>query len=357
MTFTLHNTSMSLSSILQHVKKKGQVTPKPQPQPASTTLKVASSSSGVVPAQRPVDPVVARLKEKRRLEREQKEQEAREKKGLPPKKTKPKPAPATAKARPAPSKTPSKAANPGPSQQSRQSKPPVPQKKMSFNDLMKRASKIDQSKLSISFQSKNKSPEAPLAKSSRPSSRASSVPAESRKTKQPASSRPRPPPPPARPTQRSRSVPSEPRHPKESRAPLPIRGPSAMLESKLKTKKPVRGTGSSNGGSFGHRNHEDEEEYDSEDSMDSFIESDDEEEFRRQKSAAEYDRDEIWAIFNKGKKRSYYNDDYDSDDMEATGAEIFEEERRSKRNAELEDRREAEEERRLAELKRKKLNR
>ena len=37
--------------------------------------------------------------------------------------------------------------------------------------------------------------------------------------------------------------------------------------------------------------------------------------------------------------------------MEATGAEIWEEERRSKRNAELEDRKELEEEQRLAALK------
>ena len=84
--------------------------------------------------------------------------------------------------------------------------------------------------------------------------------------------------------------------------------------------------------------------------LDSFIASDEEEE----QAEPDYDRDEIWAMFNRGKSRAYYdkfNDD-DSDDMEATGAEIFEEEQRSKRRAALEDKKEMEEEQRRAELKR-----
>ena len=51
----------------------------------------------------------------------------------------------------------------------------------------------------------------------------------------------------------------------------------------------------------------------------------------------------------------YYGDDYDSDDMEATGAEIFDEEYQSRLDAEREDRREMEEE--IASIETKRLNR
>ena len=55
-----------------------------------------------------------------------------------------------------------------------------------------------------------------------------------------------------------------------------------------------------------------------------------------------YSKDEIWEIFNRGKKRSYYDryDDYDSDDMEATGTEILEDEERTLKQAKLDDLRE-----------------
>mgnify|MGYP003362970236 CR=1 FL=1 len=60
-----------------------------------------------------------------------------------------------------------------------------------------------------------------------------------------------------------------------------------------------------------------------------------------------YDRDEIWSIFNRGKKRrrAYgyddYDDDGDDDNMEATGAEVLDEEERTLRQAKLDDKREA----------------
>lgn len=51
-----------------------------------------------------------------------------------------------------------------------------------------------------------------------------------------------------------------------------------------------------------------------------------------------YSKDEIWEIFNRGKKRSRnYYDDYDSDDMEATGTEILEDEERTLKQAKLDD--------------------
>lgn len=67
-----------------------------------------------------------------------------------------------------------------------------------------------------------------------------------------------------------------------------------------------------------------------------------------------YSKDEIWEIFNRGKKRSYYNDDYDSDDMEATGTEILEDEERTLKQAKLDDLREQRELERRA-LEKKKL--
>lgn len=61
-----------------------------------------------------------------------------------------------------------------------------------------------------------------------------------------------------------------------------------------------------------------------------------------------YDRDEIWSIFNRGRKRrrdygydSYEDMDEDDDDMEATGAEVLDEEERTLRQAKLDDRKEA----------------
>lgn len=104
-----------------------------------------------------------------------------------------------------------------------------------------------------------------------------------------------------------------------------------------------------------HGKHDyDEESGDSE--LDDFIEDDEEEEetgyYREdQRSRARggdvgYDRDEIWAMFNKGKSRSaYVNRDYeedydDFDDMEANEMEIMEEEDYATRMARLEDKRE-----------------
>lgn len=58
----------------------------------------------------------------------------------------------------------------------------------------------------------------------------------------------------------------------------------------------------------------------------------------RQMESQGYNKDEIWEIFNRGRKRSYYDrDGYDTDDMEATGTEILEDEERTLRQAKLDD--------------------
>ncbi|SSD59807.1 uncharacterized protein SCODWIG_01568 [Saccharomycodes ludwigii] len=106
-----------------------------------------------------------------------------------------------------------------------------------------------------------------------------------------------------------------------------IARPSDKLKSKLESKQ--RGKRSKNRGYYS------EEE---DDDLDDFIEDDD----------PGYDRNEIWAMFNRngrpgssfGKEQYYDDDDDDDDDMEADGLDILEEEELSAKAARLEDKRE-----------------
>lgn len=62
-----------------------------------------------------------------------------------------------------------------------------------------------------------------------------------------------------------------------------------------------------------------------------------------------YDREEIWSLFSRGKRRADYIDDEDDlSDMEATGADLLQEEMRSSRVARQEDEAEERELKRLA---------
>ncbi|CUM65139.1 uncharacterized protein PRCAT00002766001 [Priceomyces carsonii] len=336
---------MSLSNILQHVNKKGKIPSNRNRQDQENIGKEEESNAKGAQytyrdgTARSVDPVVARLKEKRRLERAKKEEEERAKKGLPPKKIKTNTSrKLTASSSAGPTKKISHTVNRAPAQISPRLLPKPPSKKVNFNDLMKKASKIDNSKLSISL--RQKSPESSQRPS--PSSRRSPnvMPRRSpsvgvKKT--------------------AREVVKEPTKAKEHTkvsVPFPVREPSVALKAKLKLiSKVSTKNGSRNAGRAAYSNHGVDDEDEDED--DGFIVSDEEE---VGDTHLDYDRDEIWAMFNRGRKRSYYDrfDDYDSDDMEATGTEIFDEEMKSKRTAELEDRRELEEEKRLAALKKEK---
>lgn len=96
-------------------------------------------------------------------------------------------------------------------------------------------------------------------------------------------------------------------------------------------------------------NYEDDEEEEVDSELDDFIEDDLGEEETRYSSRSEdpgYNRDEIWAMFNRGRSRSrYYNDyddDDDADDMEANEMEILDEEEYATRMAKLEDKKEEE---------------
>lgn len=219
--------------------------------------------------------------------------------------------------------------------------------KMSFNELMAKASGIDQSKMSIALKQKTKSPEAPPTSRRRtPDPEKKAVFMDKKANLKPSQG-----------LQTSRRSPLDKSRPisnaktslnpplsVQAKGPLPMRKPSSALAAKLQQKPASKGRHvSQQGESLG-------EQEDEESDLDSFIASEDEEELQAE---PEYDRDEIWSIFNRGKKRSHYAyDDYDSDDMEATGAEILEEESRSKRNALLEDKKEMEKEAKLAAMKR-----
>lgn len=76
---------------------------------------------------------------------------------------------------------------------------------------------------------------------------------------------------------------------------------------------------------------------DLDDDLSDFIDDDDE--ALHQSNVNSYDRDEIWSIFNKGRKRHYESESSD-DNMEANEMEILEEEEYAEKMARLEDKRE-----------------
>lgn len=328
---------MGLSSILQQIEKKGKIQQKQVPVEKKSDTVVTKDKFKNYSQDRPIDPVVARLKEKRRLEREQKERELREKKGLPPKKTttsKPKSSSSSRSGSRQPSSQRSRSLSPSLAPQP----PQPPKKKLNYNELLKKAATIDHNKLSINLLQKSKSPEAkskPLDTKSGPAPRQSTQKpiGNPRHTSPPTTAYPQKPHVKPIPQRASKPVPV-------IKAPLPPRQPSSKIKQRLEEKRKSRSY----------------EEVEEEDDLSDFVEDD--EEYDDGYGADEINREEIWAMFNKGKKRSmYYGDDYDSDDMEATGAEIFDEEYQSRLDAEREDRREMEEEKRLQALKRKRLNR
>lgn len=340
---------MSVSSLLEQIQKRGKVVSRPpeaglsskstqnqENRPANTS-KLASSSQPAQRQNRTVDPVVARLKEARRLEMEQKEASRKEAGKQTNKKI--------GARKSSGSSTTSSSANGKSYGQPKTSSTaqnasvaPAARKKVNYKDLMKKATTIDNSKLSLKIKAKSLLPpnrlppirSPPIRLHSRPEQPEPSKPLAltSKSVVSSVSGRQ------LHSTDRQKANKNGPKKPETSsrplpRAPLPVRQPSAKLSQSLSSR----------------RTNDEEDDSD----MLSFLASDDEEE-RNQ----DYDRDEIWAMFNRGKKRADYEryDDYDSDDMEATGAEILAEEMRSKRTAELEDRREMEEELRLKALKR-----
>lgn len=359
---------MPVSEILQRLQKRAQVVHTPlNKEPENKTAMVppprASAST-----ERVIDPVVASLKAARKRENEAKMNKKPDKHRQAAKKP-PTGTPRAARAPPGPRTTSAQtkagarssskqAATPGPVNHRQNTAPKKP--KMTFNELMKKASSIDHLKMSINFKPKPKSPDPQQARD-RPDQRQNKGRADphqardspdqrqarGRADSQPTLSRPDKVSRKQSPVQTAgrlklraeqasikqaaKAAPRKTHMAAVAKAPIPLRKPSSGLEQRLKSTRAPQPLESES------------------DDMDSFIESDDDESDHAKR---DYDRDEIWSIFNRGRKRSYYNHaDEDSDDMEATGAEILEEEMRSKRNALEEDRREMEEEARLAALK------
>ncbi|CAI5758326.1 unnamed protein product [Candida verbasci] len=316
---------MSFESILRNIDERARIESNNVP---TDTLKTNESKPSEkskpyigYAKNKPVDPKVAELKRKRQEEKLKKLNDERAKKGLKPvtsldqanNKSK-----ATSKSNLSKARKEIKSTIPigqfNPKQQQQQQQQ-QPKKKMSFNELMKKASTIDNSKLKVSIPHKSHTPEAKHKLTDKKPKSASPVKSTDKKAK-------------------SLSPTAKKDHPKPAIAqPLPIRQPGAKVQELLKKKKKLPHKGATS--------------YDDEDEYDSFVEED-EEVFQEDG----YNKEEIWAIFNKGKKRTQFHDDYDSDDMEATGGDIFDEELKSRRIAQLEDQKEMENEKRLAELKR-----
>lgn len=352
---------MSVSSLLEQIQKRGKIVSRSpgagsssassqkQENRPENTAKTASSSQPSQRQNRPVDPVVARLKEARRLEMEQKEAARNEARKQTTKKIGDKKSSGSLGSRTTSSSASAKNSGPKPQPRTLPGAPNAAvalesRKKVNYKELMKKATTIDNSKLSLKIKAKSLLPPIrPHSRTERPAShtgKSSPSTAVSSTSQSAVSGRQ------LHSTDRQKTTKYDPQNgskngPKNGskkpelsarplpRALLPVRQPSAKLSQSLSSR----------------RTNDEEDDSD----MLSFLASDDEEEQNQ-----DYDRDEIWAMFNRGKKRADYEryDDYDSDDMEATGAEILDEEMRSKRRAELEDRREMEEELRLKALKR-----
>ncbi|KAK9460452.1 SPT2 chromatin protein-domain-containing protein [Lipomyces oligophaga] len=101
-----------------------------------------------------------------------------------------------------------------------------------------------------------------------------------------------------------------------------------------------------------------------EEDLDDFVVSDDDRDDsmgQARRIGPGYDRDEIWNMFNPGRKRHAFNDYYnggDGDDdaeMEATGFDVLREEQHSYAAARKEDEKEEQDERRRIEAKRRRL--
>ncbi|CCH46228.1 hypothetical protein BN7_5819 [Wickerhamomyces ciferrii] len=316
-------------------------TPKPKPRPIPTNS-VRRSQSAEPP--RTIDPAVQRLKELRRIENAKKEAAN--------------PKPKTQRRNNTSSSSTSSSRQPAvrrrriPEVQVKESaiqqrpRSSSPQKRLSFKELMMQA----EEKAKLLKERKEQSPNptqitAPkhISKTQPRSTRPSPNPQSStyssiRRSTTPTNNIPR---------QRSAPPPQRPQAapPKPKPRPKEFAKPSAQLQAKLDAKKRKEQTMKKQS----KQNYYDEDEYESD-----FIEDD--EEIEEEEEDVGYDRDEIWKMFNRGKSRSDFIDqDDDLSDMEATGSEVLNEEMRSAKRARLEEKEEAERERRRIEEKRRRL--
>lgn len=209
-------------------------------------------------------------------------------------------------------------------------------KKLNFKDLMQQADQIDAEKLKLTVKVKDKT----VAKSDSIGRRSRSPYIDEKLSKDFLSS------------PQTRSAQSTLLRPKKAEAAKPNRKPSSPASRQLASfSKPMPLLLEKRKRQLQEKRRRD---YDSD--LDDFIEDDEEQVVDSSHPA--YDRDEIWKLFNRGRSRTYYENDYDDDsDMEATGTQVLEEESRSALYGKREDQEEEKRLERLAEeKKRRKLS-
>ncbi|CAR26511.1 hypothetical protein ZYGR_0H03240 [Zygosaccharomyces rouxii] len=207
-----------------------------------------------------------------------------------------------------------------------QKKKPEPVKKMSFDELMKQAENNAHSNGSSSSKSGSTTPvRAPSETQPRPRPHINKPGFKNPDRRRRAGSQE-----PVKPVVKNQPTPTvkEPRPAKLSLPKKDFAKPNELIRRRLEAKKNASRV-------------QETQQDDYESDMDDFIEDDEEEDRVAMEKDPGYDRDEIWALFNRGKRRSDYAfDDDEEDDMEANEMEIIEEEERARKMARLEDKRE-----------------
>lgn len=338
----------STKSVQQPVKKSQTSVP------AVTAVKRPSSSSSYSrsPSNSIEDPAVRRLKEARRKEREAREAKSPSTKKSTSSTSKPKPKSQSLQQRKKPNPTPPP---PPPSHKTVSTGP-----KLSFKQLMKHADTIDTSKLAYAAVKK---PSLSDAKPKPSKSLQSIKRAERMQNGRPITQ------------QKSRVKNRQPIGERKPNIPT-FAKPSPELMKRIKAKEKLqqhqqqkqqgRNTMNRQGykpekkpkDKFGIDAEEDSDDDDSYGYSNQYYDDGDDDNFIVDDFENEYSKGEIWNMVNQNKRRSY-NDSYDDfeDDMEATGAEIFEEEELALKQAKLDDKREKMLLEKRAAEKRRKLNR
>lgn len=303
---------MSFTSILNELKHKGG---SPQPRGASykSIQARAKQSQQQVPinavpkdySPAPVDPAVQRLKEQRRLEKEQEATLKKKTQSPKPKAVRP-PRQVTRK-------------DPAVTKSTAQRASASPIKRLTFQELLKEAER----------KTKNLGIQEPA-----PGSDQIHVSKSKRELKSAMI-----------PRKHTAAKVAEKRVPTarvvKPTGPKPMAKPSAKLAASLAAKRKSREE-------YFQPQKQEKDDYESDD----FV-VDDKEDNARDEG---FDRDEIWKMFGRDRNRYTYDDD-DLSDMEATGEEIFREETRAAKRALMEEREEADREKRRVQEKKRRLGR
>ncbi|CEP21423.1 unnamed protein product [Cyberlindnera jadinii] len=353
---------MSFTALLNQIKHKPSESPS---KPSSQTRKpqqksMADKKRGTKPAENTdelpnvpfkVDPAVQRLKELRRLEKEKEQVKEKLKKDEIKRKNAAKSASRSRASSSVSYRVPKQEIHAAAStDRDRKTRSVSPVKRLSFAELMDQAR---QKTISLKETKDPSPPSEHVPRTSRPLPKSASIP-RSRSSMASGSSASR----------KTPSVPTNSRcevKPKivKPSVPKPLARPSKKLQEKLDAKRRARGEYQSSTRYNNDYEDEGEDDYMSDDFIVDDDEDDEPREDRRRRGSSHdpgYDRDEIWQMFGKN-RRKYTDYDDDLSDMEATGEDIFDEEFRSEKRARMEEKAESERERRRIEEKRRRLGR